>query len=125
MTSSPSWIRKQVLLLVSVKYVQTSMSTLFPVSFIVIVTQRVNSIAELEDDRNRMVSQETLDALRLEQNTWGLLQALLPYVFSPLASFRHLRVNTELVRQILDPPPHQAHFCQKTPTLRHQHSHSQ
>lgn len=38
----------------------------------------VTRISEVENSASSEVSQEELDALRMEANTWGLLQAVMP-----------------------------------------------
>jgi nuclear pore complex protein Nup107 len=37
-------------------------------------------IAELEERPSNSVSRDEIDLLKLEENTWGLLQAVMPYV---------------------------------------------
>lgn len=48
---------------------------------------RLHRLAEFEENGGARTSQEDIDLLRLEQNTWGLLQAVMPWVLLGYCQF--------------------------------------
>ena len=56
-------------------------------------------LVELEENEEERVSQEDTDLLRLEQNTWGLLQALMPCVVLSSPSAQYLKATNYSARK--------------------------
>ena len=48
---------------------------------------RLGRLNEFEENLDERPDPHEVEALRMEANTWGLLQALIPYVVSPLTLF--------------------------------------
>jgi len=49
-----------------------------------ILSTRSIRIVELEDGPNSRGLRHEIEVLRMEQNTWGLLQAIMPFVYTTL-----------------------------------------
>ena len=46
-----------------------------------IIERLIVRIVELEDGSNSRSLRHEIEVLRMEQNTWGLLQAIMPFVY--------------------------------------------
>jgi len=89
-----------------VRYVMTCEEQ-HPISF---MDAHVHSerIDEFEDRPDNRSLQPEIEILRLEENTWGLLQALMSSVSSPILSFFLSNLHTHRARKTETPPSQSA-----------------
>ena len=86
-----------------------------------IYLRRIDEFEDRPDSRNLQLEIETL---RLEENTWGLLQALMSFVSSSILSsltICPIQPKTEPAKPIHHPPNLQKNSCSKTPTHQPPH----
>jgi len=79
-------------------------------------------IDEFEDRPDSRSLQEEIEVLRLEENTWGLLQALISSVWFLCSHISISNSRTEPEKPTLLSPNPPKIFSSKTPTLQLQHS---